>query len=298
MPAQTLATLMATLALGTVQFGLPYGIANSTGQISATTVEEILAEASQNGIDTLDTAVAYGESESRLGAAGMQGWQVVSKLPPLPPACADVAGWVDSSLDGSLGRLRVSSLKALLLHRSQDLLGPSGETLYRSLEKSRDERRVSQIGVSVYSPEDLEQVERRFAVDIVQFPLNIVDRRFERSGTLRRLAARGVEVHVRSVFLQGLLLMNESARPARFAPWADLWRSWNDWLAKSALTPLEACLGFALSRPGVARAVVGVDGVHHLRQIIDASRVGAVEPPAVLSNDDPQLINPLSWLSS
>lgn len=289
---------MASLALGTVQFGLPYGVANSSGQVTPVGIAEILAVARDAGIDTLDTAIAYGESEARLGAQGMQGWQVVSKLPPLPPDCADVAAWVDAGVDGSLARLGLPRLKALLLHRSQDLLSSQGEALYRSMAACRDSGRVSQIGVSVYSPQDIDAIRERFAIDIVQAPFNVVDRRLATSGMLARLASEGVEVHVRSAFLQGLLLMNPADRPVRFAPWQTLWRAWADWLDAQRLTPLQACLGYALSRPGVARVVVGVDGVAHLREIVAASRVAAVEPPAALINDDPQLINPLSWLTS
>lgn len=289
---------MAALALGTVQFGLPYGVANSSGQVAPEAIAEILSVARGAGIDTLDTAIAYGESEARLGAQGMQSWQVVSKLPPLPPECPDVAEWVNAGVDGSLARLGIPRLKALLLHRSQDLLSPRGDALHRALLACRESGRVGQIGVSVYSPQDIDAVRRRHPIDIVQAPFNVVDRRLATSGMLARLADEGVEVHVRSAFLQGLLLMNPDDRPARFAPWESLWRVWAGWLGAQGLSPLQACLGYVLSQPGVARVVVGVDGVAHLREIVAASRVGPVDPPAALINDDPQLINPLSWLTS
>lgn len=289
---------MTTLALGTVQFGLPYGVANQTGQVSAAEIGDILSTARAAGIDTLDTAIAYGESETRLGAQGMRGWEVVTKLPPLPSECADVAAWVDSNLAGSLARLGLPRIKALLLHRSQDLLGPRGDLLHRALVRCRDAGQVGQIGISVYSPQDVDAVRQRHAIDIVQAPFNVVDRRLATSGTLARLAEQGVEVHVRSAFLQGLLLMNPGDRPPRFGHWRGLWDTWSDWLAASRQTPLEACLGFALSQSGIARVVVGVDGVNHLRQIVAASRVAAVAPPAGLVSDDPQLINPSNWHSS
>ena len=289
---------MATLALGTAQFGLAYGVANSTGQVTLEVIDEILALANSAGIDTLDTAIVYGESEMCLGMLGIKGWQVVSKLPPMPLDCVDVPGWVYANVYGSLSRLRIPKLKAMLLHRSQDLLSAKGDALYRALVDCRNSGCVGQIGISVYSPHDIETVFNRYALDMVQAPLNVVDRRLITSGMLSQLAKRRVEVHVRSAFLQGLLVMNPADRPSRFTNWQSLWHSWSEWLDAQCLTPQQACLGYALSQSGVARVVVGVDSIAHLREILSASLVGLVEPPLTLISEDSKLINPLSWLTS
>ena len=121
------------LALGTAQFGLPYGIANQAGQVSRKEVSAMLQLAVSNGIDTLDTAIAYGESEVALGQAGTQGFNVVTKLPALPDDCLDVISWVMEQVDASFTRLGVSSVYALLLHRPEQLLGPLGKELYEAL---------------------------------------------------------------------------------------------------------------------------------------------------------------------
>src|SRR5262245_8105630 len=121
------------LALGTVQFGLRYGIANEIGQVGRDQAAAILAHAHAAEVDTLDTAIGYGQSEQRLGEIGVAGWRVVSKLPSIPESCADVSRWVHESLDGSLSRLGIPKLYGLLLHRPQELLGRNGPALHRAL---------------------------------------------------------------------------------------------------------------------------------------------------------------------
>src|SRR3990172_7552207 len=113
---------MNRLALGTAQFGLPYGIANQGGQVKRSAAKAMLQLAAANGIDILDTAISYGESETYLGEAGTQGFKLVTKLSAVPNGCADVSGWVQEQLVASLSRLGVSAVYGLLLHCPQQLL--------------------------------------------------------------------------------------------------------------------------------------------------------------------------------
>lgn len=192
--------MSSRLALGTVQFGLAYGIANQIGQVSRGDAATILAAARAGGLDTLDTAIAYGDSETCLGAAGVAGWRIVSKLPTLPEDCAVVSDWVTMQLEGALRRLGVDSLHGLLLHNPRQLVGPAGNELAGALRKTRDNGQVERIGVSIYSPDDLAVIYPVLRPDLVQVPLNLIDRRLVDTGWLNRLADDGVEVHTRSCF--------------------------------------------------------------------------------------------------
>lgn len=290
--------MSSKLALGTVQFGQRYGIANQMGQVPVDEAAAILELARLHGIDTLDTAIGYGDSETRLGEVGLDGWQAITKLPPIAADCADPAAWVNQSVEQSLSRLRVPRLRGLLLHRARDLLESHGAALYGALENCRSAGLVEKTGVSIYDPEDLTELLSRYELGLVQAPFNVIDRRLATSGWLARLASRGVEVHVRSIFLQGLLLMNAAERPARFAPWQQLWQDWSQWLQSNSLTALQACLGFALAHPEISRVVVGVDGLAQMREIIASARPRATLPPASFMRDDPALINPLIWITT
>ena len=283
------------LALGTVQFGLPYGIANQARQVSRDETAMILDHAWAMGLDTLDTAIAYGESEQRLGEIGVAQWQVITKLPAMPENHTDVTAWVQESVLGSLKRLRIPKLHGLLLHHSQQLLGPRGDALYRALHALKDQGKVEYAGVSIYGPDELDALWPQCQLDLVQAPLNIMDRRLATSGWLTRLHRAGTEVHIRSVFLQGLLLMEAANRPAIFNSWQPLWDRWHHWLDDQQLTPLRACLGFALSQPEVDRVVVGVDSLNQLQEILSSVETPAVEPPTALMSEDLRLINPSCW---
>ena len=111
------------LAIGTVQFGLDYGISNTSGKVSELKVDEILNEATKINIDTLDTAIVYGESEDVLGRIGVNGFKIVTKLPPAPKNVTNVKAWAVTNVNSSLKRLNVKKIYGLMLHQSDDFLG-------------------------------------------------------------------------------------------------------------------------------------------------------------------------------
>jgi aryl-alcohol dehydrogenase-like predicted oxidoreductase len=283
------------LALGTVQFGLSYGVANAGGQISLEEGRRILRDARACDIGLLDTALAYGDSETRLGEIGVDGWRVVSKLPAVPDDCTDVAAWARESVLTSLQHLGVPSLYGLLLHRPDQLLTPVGERLYGALEGLKREGLVARIGISIYEPVELDTLAGRFAFDIVQAPFNLLDRRLIDSGWLARLKSLGTELHVRSVFLQGLLLMARSQRPSKFGRWQPLWTRWDSWLGETQLSPLQACLRYALGFPEIDAVIVGVDSAAQLAEIVRASEGPSLSVPPELATTDPSLLNPARW---
>lgn len=283
------------LALGTAQFGLNYGIANRTGRVTGSSVGAMLELARISGIDTLDTAIAYGESEACLGDAGLAGFRVVSKLPALPDGCTAVDAWVQGQLAMSLARLGADSLYGLLLHRPEQLIDEGGVALYRALQRLKDDGRVQKIGVSIYDPRQLDVLMSAYKFDLVQAPLNLMDRRLQASGWLQRLKDQEVEVHTRSAFLQGLLLMPRPAIPARFAPWTALWDRWHAWLAGHDLPAVQACLAYPLSLPGIDRVVVGADSAGQLSEVLQAAATcGSLDFPD-LQCDAEDLINPARW---
>lgn len=283
------------LALGTVQFGLPYGIANTQGQVSGSEAFQMLRLASASGIDVLDTAIAYGESECRLGEAGVRDFRVITKLPAVPSSCSGVGEWVAAQLAASMARLRMDRVYGLLLHRPQQLLEKDGAAIYRTLRQFQESGQIEKIGFSIYDPGQLDALYAQYLIDLVQVPFNLVDGRLLTSGWLPRLKDAGVEVHVRSAFLQGLLLLPPDAIPAKFARWSPLWRRWQAWLEDSGVPAVQACLAHVLSFPEIDRVVVGADSVQQLQQIVDAAnRPLSIDLPNLQCADE-LLINPALW---
>lgn len=285
------------LALGGAQFGLAYGVANTSGQVALQDASQILQIAYAHGVRVMDTAIAYGESEKTLGQVGVADWKVVSKLPEMP---ADLLGgeaigeWVEQQVNGSLQRLQVDSLYGLLLHRPQQLLAEEGRHLYRALMVMKEKGLVNKIGVSIYRPDELQPLFANMSFDLVQGPLNVLDQRMVLSGWADRLHGLGVELHVRSAFLQGLLLMSDDQRPQKFAPWDAVWSAWRSWLNANGLTPLEACLRYVYQSPAVTQVVVGVDSVSHLEAILQVPEAHLPSLPS-WGKFDERLLNPAIW---
>ena len=188
-------------------------------------------------------------------------------------------------------------MHGLLLHSPSQLLGPQGEALAAALRAVRTDGLVGRIGVSVYAPDELAAIYPIHSIDLVQAPLNLVDRRLVESGWLQRLADDGVEVHSRSCFLQGLLLMQQV--PARFASWKHLWACWKSWLAAHPGQAVAACLAYPLAQSQVARVVVGVDSLNQMTELLAASqKLPTIGDLPNLSCADDRLINPSKWMLS
>jgi aryl-alcohol dehydrogenase-like predicted oxidoreductase len=283
------------LGLGTVQFGLSYGVANKIGQVTRMDAKAMLELALASSIDTLDTAIAYGESETCLGGIGTQGFNLITKLPELPNDCKEVGAWVRHEVVASLNRLGVTDVYGLLLHRPEQLIGPYGADLYKELQNLKDIGMVKKIGISIYAPSELTLLYPRYSFDLVQAPFNLVDQRFYKSGWLQRLKDNDIEVHTRSAFLQGLLLMDQEDIPDKFAHWSELWRTWHRWLAEQDISAVQACLAFPLSFSEIDRVIVGANSLSQLSEIVSAANDQREFNFPDLQCEDESLVNPANW---
>lgn len=283
------------LALGTVQFGLPYGVANKIGKVSLPESKAMLEFAKNNGIDMIDTAISYGDSEQSLGVFGTDSFRLVTKLPGMPENQIDIDAWVDLQLRKSFLRLGVDNIYGLLFHGTNQLLSQNGSKLYEAILKFKENGMVKKLGVSIYSPKELESIIPHYNFDLIQAPFNLIDRRLSSSGWLKRLKDMNVEIHTRSVFLQGLLLMKQKDIPYKFSAWNEIWLKWHSWLIGQEHSAIEACLAFPLSFPEIDRVVVGSESLSQLTQIVQALDNLSVQNLPYLKSDDEKLINPVNW---
>ncbi len=283
------------IELGTVQFGIPYGIANYEGQVKKKEVKKILNFATKSGINTIDTAIAYGTSERCLGEIGMGGYHVITKLPEVPENFGNLKSWVHNHIENSLSKLGVESLSGLLLHRPSQLLDPDKKDLWQILLQLKTDGFVKKIGFSIYTPDELNSLWDFFKPDLIQAPFSIIDRRLETSGWLERIYNENIEVHIRSIFLQGLLLMNKHNRPKKFNKWNLLWNRWDDWLEENNVTPVQATISFSLSDYRITKVIVGVNSLDQLKEIISAANCNINKFPQDLNFSDVALLNPSQW---
>jgi aryl-alcohol dehydrogenase-like predicted oxidoreductase len=290
------------LGLGTVQFGMAYGVSNSSGRMPAPEVSETLDLAAKSGVRVLDTAQAYGDSEAALGRIlpAKHDFHIVTKtVPDATRTTAQMAQSLRAAFRRSLERLRQDSIYALLCHDAAQLLGPGGPALWQEMTALRDEGRIRKIGVSVYTRDEIAQLLAAFKIEIIQVPFNLLDQRLLKGGELRDLKRRGIEIHARSTFLQGLLLSDSRDLDERFAPLRGHLAGLAAMLRGHGLTALTGALACSLQRAEIDTVLVGVTSPAELREILAAlSNLPAREidfSPCALS--DERFLNPSHWSS-
>lgn len=281
------------LALGTVQFGAAYGINNKTGRVPESEVADILRKAVLSGIDMLDTAQAYGESEAVIGGmpALSGSFRIVSKFtagPGLDPK---------SLLSGSLTRLNTSRLYAFLYHKFPDFGDYPG--WFEELLRLKSEGSIEKVGFSVYYPHEIRSLlDRGIKFDLVQLPYSVFDRRFE--PLFPELKKAGVEIHARSLFLQGLAFRDPEQLPFgldRIKPRLDRLRRISE---ENSIKVSALCLCFGLLSPDIDRLVIGADCLADLEDTL--SGIGKTREVAkvydelrLLKEDNEDLILPFKW---
>lgn len=288
------------LVIGAVQFGMTYGVTNTRGQVPLREVAAILHRAYGAGIRFVDTAAGYGTSEAVLGGVlpDFPAIDVITKLPAFPGVAiteADIKEMRDAVLR-SLDLLHRSKLYGLLVHHSGDLSKPGGERIVELLDRLKQDGIAERIGVSVYDIEDIDRILKNFRPDIAQMPINLFDQRFVQGGHVERLHKVGAEVHARSIFLQGVLLMEAARLPRHFGFFAKQFAHYESFLNELGITRLAACLSFVMNQSGADYALIGVTSVDELDQILAAlSQSVPLSMTSQLASSEHELIDPRQW---
>ncbi|HSS13300.1 MAG TPA: aldo/keto reductase, partial [Rhizomicrobium sp.] len=250
--------------------------------------QAMLAQAAAEGVAVLDTAANYGQAEEVLAQCDTSAFRIVSKTVSVKNGVAAAIARASQSVR-SLGRVDV-----LLVHAVADLLKPDGDALWRALRDLKEQRTVGAVGISAYVADDPATLARRFRPDVMQIPFSLLDQRLLQDGSLARLKDLGMEIHARSLFLQGLLFME--TMPVNLRDAAPLLNRVRQRIAAAHTTPLAAALGFVLSRPEVDVAVVGATSRHELDEILAAARAPLPELEwAACALDDARILTPSLW---
>jgi len=288
------------IGLGTVQFGMPYGVSNTMGMTGEDEVRRILDYAALQGIRMLDTAASYGESEKVLGRLLPAGtsFQVVTKTAPVKSDCVDdqAVASIGQIFERSLDNLHRDSVYGLLVHQAKELMKQGGERLASWLMEQKSSGKTAKVGASVYDRETLDMILENYAIDLVQVPLNILDQRLLADGYLSELKAAGIEIHVRSAFLQGLLLMHPEEMPPYFSGIKGHMVKLRNFMDEQGFSSIEAAIGFVSSIKEVDSVICGVNTLAQLEEIVACS---GTEVSAELCQrfaiTDKEIIDPSQW---
>lgn len=285
------------IGLGTVQWGMEYGVANNQCPTPIDEVGRILISAQNFGVQIIDSAALYGEAEDVLGNHCLNEFKVVTKTPRFAhtPITAEDAQVLNRTFLRSLERLCIPSAYGLLVHHADDLFNTGGEWLIEALLSLRAEGKVSRVGVSVYDGVQIESVLKRFTPDLVQLPLSVFDQRLINDGSLKLLSSLGVEIHVRSAFLQGLLLMNPNLIPSYFQPWKQQLTDWHKICAAHRVLPQHAALAFVCDRPEINCCLIGVMNSNQLNQSLEGLNTVETFDTSQFACYDLALVNPVNW---
>ena len=288
-------SLTKKLVIGTAQFGQNYGITNALGKVPEAEIKSIFRNARSNGINTLDTASSYGDSELVLGKVGVSDFNVITKLPSFVGVSSGFHEYCQNAISSSLADLKQFCVDTVLLHRSEDLLGVHGNEIFRALKGLKDNGLVKKIGISIYSPEILDDIVNKYQLDVIQVPLNVFDRRIISSGWLHKLSDMDVSVLARSVFLQGILLSSLDEMPGYFRKWLPHLKAWKDFYLHNNLSALEASLHFVAQIPEIEKIIVGIESERQLSEIVKATSNPIIIESSYLASNDLGLISPIHW---
>jgi len=285
---------MSKLALGTVQFGSEYGINNASGQVSREEVFAILSAALISGVATLDTARAYGQSEQIIGDYICQNgnrFKIVSKLSSCNASAAR------NIFLQSLKRLNIDSIYGYILHGFE--IYQNNHDVWHVLEELKQDGLVNKIGFSLYYPKELDYIlQQQLKIDLVQVPYSVFDQRFGKY--FDKLSKMGVEIHVRSVFLQGLVFKKPKDLPDYFLNVRNKIILLNDLSNRCGISLANLCLGFALLNKNVNKVVLGVDTRDHFNEALNAQTClqvmeGVYDQLTSLAEKDEEILIPSNW---
>ena len=286
---------MNKIALGSAQFGMNYGIKNSSKVPTNEEIKKILDLSKLKKIDLIDTAMEYGSSEKKIGNNDNYNFKVITKLPSLDEKTKNLDKWIKEKVDLSLKNLKRSTLYGLLFHDPNMLLGSEGNQIYETVNDLKKDGIIEKIGLSIYSPSSLDFLVPKYKIDIVQAPFNLIDRRLLHSGWLKKLDNLGIEVHARSIFLQGLLLTPCKEIPKKFEKWTYLFKKLEEWANQNKIELLEACVLYVSSFKMFKKIIIGIDNIAQLDEILNISSKSSLSKYPNLSCNDEALIDPSKW---
>lgn len=285
------------IVIGTAQFGMNYGIANKLGKISTNEMSNILISAKSKGINTLDTAIGYGDCHNRIGNLGIDNLNIISKISHFGNDISEIKLNILSQIKQSLKELKIPFINTLLLHSPNDLLNQNKYEVYDALTSAKDNGFCKKIGVSGYCPNQILNLTKEFKLDVVQLPFNIFNNQITNDKILNYFKSNGIELHVRSIFLQGLLLMESYERNPYFDNWKELFDKWESWLKQNKISKLEGCISYVTQNKFIDKVVIGIDSKNHFDEILNVFKNSNSQIiPDIFSSSDQNLINPSNWL--
>ncbi len=293
------------ISIGTAQLGLPYGINNSRKKsIRLNEFKKILLSSNKKKINSIDTAIAYGDSEKKIGQILSKlnlknNFNITTKLPKIRHKKSNIIkDYVEEMSYQSLRKIGIKKFYSVLIHDIQDIKSNKKDIIFNALKNLKKKKITKKIGISCYSLKDLEKIIKSYKFDIVQIPFNIFDNRVLDKKILSLLKRKKIEIQIRSVFLQGLLLMQFNKIPKKLQKFK-LLSKWRDFLIKYNLSPLEICISYVKTFNFYKNVIFGFDNYKQFKEVVKLYEKKIFNKNLnymnkILKNNS-NLINPSKW---
>ena len=283
------------IIIGSVHFGMPYGL--KEGKESCTSkieIKKILSIARNNKILNIDTAMNYGKAEKNLGVCGVNGFKIISKI-YIEQNILDLEQYIFSQIETTLNNLGVNSLQGLLVHNPTALLSEQGKRIYSYLLKAKEIYKINKIGISAHHFYEIKPIIKKFKIDIVQLPFNVFDQRAIKNKLFNYFKSNKIEIHARSIFLQGLLLYSTNELPEQFLKWKSLFHKFDNFVKNYNISKLEACINYVNSFKEIDKFVVGIRETKELEKILSVKIKKLGQLSSDFASNDLSLIDPSNW---
>jgi len=289
--------MIKKIGIGTAQWGSAYGISNRNGKVINKEISNILSIAQSRGVKIIDTAPTYGNAEKSLSEQNLHAFNIVTKIPKFSKSEITVNDIIklNSRIEHFLSLLGASQIYGILVHDGSDIMAKGGEYICDTLCDLKERGLVKKIGVSIYDSKNLDNICTRLKPDIIQLPINVLDQRLIKDGTLKRLKNRDIEIHARSIFLQGLLLMSPSLIPSYFKPWTDILNNWHKACHDQNFNFFQAALNFVIGIKEIDYCILGFENSTQISECIDSLDDKRIFDAKNIECSDVNLINPTNW---
>lgn len=280
-----------TLVLGCARFSGYYGV-GSKYKVSKKEVKKILL-CGKKYINEIDTAISYKDANEKLKKINLKNFLINTKIPNYN-INNNYEINVIKNIIVHLNQLNINSFETIYLHNPKQLLKKNSKIIINTLENLKKMGLTKRIGISVYNPKELIKILKYYKPDVVQFPLNVFDRRFLEKKIIKIIKKNKIIPYVRSIFLQGILLKDFSKLPKFFFRWSNKFKQYEKWLKNKKISRVEGGLSILNSIPFKTKVIIGVENYKQLKQIIKKSNTKII-PNISLGSKDYRLLNPYLW---
>ena len=284
------------IIFGTAQLVQGYGLDNA--YINKVELEKIFTILNLNNIIYIDTAVNYHDVLKKLGKFDLSKFKIINKFPKIKSNSEeDMRKEIEIFFELSLKNLNINKIDTVLLHDLEDIKNNEKVNLFLNIFNDyKIKNYVSKFGISIYDPKFIQDINYIDKIDVIQAPYNLIDREIEEKDFLKIINQKKIEIHARSIFLQGLLLAKNDLLYSKFKKWMPIWNKWDDFKNKYYyVDPAEICFNFVKSKNFIDKIIIGVNSCQQLQNIMKYKSSEIIYNFPNLLSRDRNLIYPYNW---